>query len=304
MGCQSGKTYIENSINEMWVKTTINSLSSSEYISNYEKAIAYKKELNNQESFDVNILDKVLKSNNSLNEEIEYIKKTFLIVKGDKSNNSFEIPFALLFLTKSNDYLELHKNFTNLILLLDDRLKNPKKIKENIKSLKIILEFYLSLISIFSLEAVSTITGCKGTDIHNQFIKIYSVEIIKKYLDKIFYFEKCDEIPVCLDDQYDKYKENIILIDKQEIFLFFKNNFNNFNPTHIRDRLFEWEIVGINDDLEIKRILEEKNISMIKNKDLNGKNIIKKRVNKIKNLDLKKYASDINLFYEEHKKTN
>ncbi len=256
MGCAcSGRSYIENSINDMWNTTILIKLKSLNLISIFEKATAYKKDLRNHESFCEKILNPLLTNKKNPNPEIDFLKNTHFDVSKE---DSFEIPFVLLFLTKSEDYIELHDHFNSLFTIIDGRMNNPKKLRKNISSLRLILEFYVAIVSLFSIQSYSLHTGDSKTEIINEFSRIYSVDYIKRHIARIFIFDK--NMNVVPNNQNEAVDFDVIeKQEKLEILEFFKNNFERFNPSFIREFLYDLERKGLNSEKEIKRYEEEEN---------------------------------------------
>lgn len=293
MGCGNpAKSYSESCIKEMWKQTPIKSkeLLNSFLINLFEKATAYKRDLRNHQEFCTYILNPLLINPAVINNEIEFFKNNYLdVTKG----HSFEIPFALLFLTYSKDYLDLYKNFRDLYTLIDGRMDNEKKLKENIPSLKIILTFYICLISIFSLESCSMLDGNKNNQYVDETLKIYSISNLKRHVNKIFNFEKNINMSVYAEKEIEYFnKNNLEKTETFEILHFFKLNYDKLKPQYIRDCLFEYELTGCNSEEAIKKYEEEQ---QQENQDFPNRKskVVKKIVKKKKNYAEENLANEI-----------
>lgn len=251
MGCGcSDRSYVEDNITEMWKNIRLNDLTSSEYVAFFEKATAYKKDLRTKEVFDRILLNPILSNKLVMNQELRFLKDNHLNVA---TENSFEIPFALLFLTKSKDHVELSNHFDDLLTIIEGRMDNPKKLKKNMASLRIFLEFYICVISLFSIQSYSYHSGNDKTKVIDQFSKIYSKDFIKRHLERIFSFEtniRSTPNPDNLEAVHVNVKD---VQDKSELLEFFKNNFLKLNPSYIRDCLFVFEREGLNSEDEIRK---------------------------------------------------
>jgi len=257
MGCAcSNMSLIENNINDMWNNTVLINVKSSDLILLFEKATAYKKNLKSHEVFSKIFLNPLLINKNNVNEDLEFLINNHLDVSKE---HSFEIPFTLLFMTKIVNDIEAHQSFLDLFTIIEGRMNNPKKLKKNIPSLKIILEYYVSVISLFSLQSFILKFEDHKKDIINEFSKIYSVNNIKRHLERIFHFEKKIKI---LDDKENAQIKNPEEIEREEsleILQFFNYNFDKLNPSYIRECLYEFEKNGLNSEENIKKDEQDNN---------------------------------------------
>ena len=277
MGCGCiNKSFIENEITEMWKRSLIHTIPSNDFVSFIKKITGLKRDLNNNTNFKKYLLNSILKSSYSLNEEIEFLKKNYLDISYRQCKNSFLIPFALLFLTKSRDYNEIYSNYLSLFKILQNNLDNPRNIKDDFPSLKLILQFYVSLVTIFSIESFSTISGYRKKSVINEFLNIYSEINIQRHLEKMFIFDN-NEPP------FEQVDVNIFENSKKnynsKILNFFRNNYDKLNPYYIRECLYQFDINGFNSEEEIKKFKE---------------NNILERENEIMNIEMNYSSNDTN----------